>query len=104
MDDLSVKFLLYADDQVILAPSACGLSVMVNKINDSVKKRSMKLDLVRIRNVPSKKSVLERRTRTEDCREPDFDELAGRRGREATAAIIDISTRYQYSFTVCVTR
>ncbi|GBP42984.1 Neurofibromin [Eumeta japonica] len=32
-------------------------------------------------------------------RAPDFDELAGRRGREATAAIIDISTRYQYSFT-----
>ncbi|GBP21533.1 UDP-glucuronosyltransferase 2B15 [Eumeta japonica] len=27
-------------------------------------------------------------------RAPDFDELAGRRGREATAAIIDISTRY----------
>ncbi|GBP26836.1 Pleckstrin homology-like domain family B member 2 [Eumeta japonica] len=32
-------------------------------------------------------------------RAPDFDELAGRRGREATAAI-DVSTRYQYSLTV----
>ncbi|GBP65530.1 hypothetical protein EVAR_98151_1 [Eumeta japonica] len=37
-------------------------------------------------------------------RAPDFDELAGRRGHEVTAAMIDISTRYQYSFTnkVCM--
>ncbi|GBP86439.1 hypothetical protein EVAR_60938_1 [Eumeta japonica] len=46
------------------------------------------------RNVPSKESVLERRTCEPKIAEStDFDELAGRRGREATAAIIDISTR-----------
>ncbi|GBP53008.1 hypothetical protein EVAR_80969_1 [Eumeta japonica] len=39
MDKLSVKCLLYADDQVILAPSACRLQEMPNKMNDSVKKR-----------------------------------------------------------------
>ncbi|GBP59055.1 LINE-1 reverse transcriptase homolog [Eumeta japonica] len=43
MDELSVKCLLYADDQVILAPSACGLQEMVNRMNDCVKKRSMKV-------------------------------------------------------------
>ncbi|GBP63563.1 hypothetical protein EVAR_61303_1 [Eumeta japonica] len=43
MDELSVKCLLYADDQEILAPSACGLQEMVNKVNDSVKKRDMKV-------------------------------------------------------------
>ncbi|GBP48295.1 hypothetical protein EVAR_34788_1 [Eumeta japonica] len=40
MDELSVNCLLYADDQVILAPSACGLQEMVHKMNDSFKKRS----------------------------------------------------------------
>ncbi|GBP91548.1 hypothetical protein EVAR_66774_1 [Eumeta japonica] len=37
--ELSVKCLLYVDDQVILGPSACELQGMVNKINDSDKKR-----------------------------------------------------------------
>ncbi|GBP24033.1 hypothetical protein EVAR_10134_1 [Eumeta japonica] len=41
MDDLSVKCLLYTDDQVILAPSACGLQEMVTKVNDFVKKRGI---------------------------------------------------------------
>ncbi|GBP42050.1 hypothetical protein EVAR_29405_1 [Eumeta japonica] len=39
MDELSVKCLLYAEDQVILAPLECGLQGMSNKMNDSVKKR-----------------------------------------------------------------
>ncbi|GBP20885.1 hypothetical protein EVAR_80704_1 [Eumeta japonica] len=42
---LSVKCLLYADDQVIIAPSACGLQEMVNKMNDSVKKKGMKMNV-----------------------------------------------------------
>ncbi|GBP70715.1 hypothetical protein EVAR_51014_1 [Eumeta japonica] len=41
MDELSVTCLLCADDQVILAPSACGLQEMVNKMNNSVKRRGM---------------------------------------------------------------
>ncbi|GBP61741.1 hypothetical protein EVAR_31069_1 [Eumeta japonica] len=45
MDELSVKCLLYADDQVILAPSACGLQEMVNKLNDSVKNRGVKVNV-----------------------------------------------------------
>ncbi|GBP65314.1 hypothetical protein EVAR_48020_1 [Eumeta japonica] len=45
MDELSVKRLLYIDDQVILAPSACGLQEMVNKMNNSFKKRGMKLNV-----------------------------------------------------------
>ncbi|GBP69658.1 hypothetical protein EVAR_49910_1 [Eumeta japonica] len=44
MDELSVNCLLYTDDQVILAPSACELQEMVNKMNDSVKKRGMKVN------------------------------------------------------------
>ncbi|GBP16952.1 hypothetical protein EVAR_101971_1 [Eumeta japonica] len=39
MDELLVKCLLYADDQVILAPLACGLQEMVIKMNDSFKKK-----------------------------------------------------------------
>ncbi|GBP75778.1 hypothetical protein EVAR_60091_1 [Eumeta japonica] len=42
MEELSVKCLLYADDQIILAPLACGLQEMENQMNDSVKKRGMK--------------------------------------------------------------
>ncbi|GBP44592.1 hypothetical protein EVAR_75049_1 [Eumeta japonica] len=38
VDELSVKCLLYPDDQVIFGPSACGLQAMVNKMNDSIKK------------------------------------------------------------------
>ncbi|GBP55142.1 hypothetical protein EVAR_90163_1 [Eumeta japonica] len=45
MDEMSVKCLLYVDDQVIFAPSACGLQVMVNKMNDSVKKKCMKVNV-----------------------------------------------------------
>ncbi|GBP09618.1 hypothetical protein EVAR_66732_1 [Eumeta japonica] len=37
MDELSVKCLLYADDQVILALSACELQEMVIEMNDYVK-------------------------------------------------------------------
>ncbi|GBP41137.1 hypothetical protein EVAR_32590_1 [Eumeta japonica] len=43
MDKLSVKYLLYAADQVILAASAYELQEMVPKINDSVKKRGKKV-------------------------------------------------------------
>ncbi|GBP61971.1 hypothetical protein EVAR_40979_1 [Eumeta japonica] len=45
IDEMSIKCLLYADDQVNLAPLACGLQEMVNKINDSVKKRGMKVNV-----------------------------------------------------------
>ncbi|GBP89333.1 hypothetical protein EVAR_65165_1 [Eumeta japonica] len=45
IDELSVKCLMYADDQVILAPLACGLQEMINKMNDSVKKRGMKVNV-----------------------------------------------------------
>ncbi|GBP95044.1 hypothetical protein EVAR_64276_1 [Eumeta japonica] len=45
MDMLSVKCLLYADVQVILAPSTRGLQEMVNNMNDSVKKRGMKVNV-----------------------------------------------------------
>ncbi|GBP20624.1 hypothetical protein EVAR_93738_1 [Eumeta japonica] len=44
MNELSVKYLLYADDQVMLAPSACGLQEIVTKMNDSVKKREMNVN------------------------------------------------------------
>ncbi|GBP46935.1 hypothetical protein EVAR_30967_1 [Eumeta japonica] len=44
MDELSVKCLLYADDQVILSPSASELQEMVSKMNDSVKKKVMKVN------------------------------------------------------------
>ncbi|GBP29894.1 hypothetical protein EVAR_18374_1 [Eumeta japonica] len=43
-DELSVNCLLYAGDQVILTPSACGFQEMVNRMNDSVKKRGMKVN------------------------------------------------------------
>ncbi|GBP61648.1 hypothetical protein EVAR_43585_1 [Eumeta japonica] len=45
MDELSVKYLPYADDQVFVAPSTCGLQEMVNKIIDCIKKRSMKVNI-----------------------------------------------------------
>ncbi|GBP84592.1 hypothetical protein EVAR_68858_1 [Eumeta japonica] len=41
---MCVKCLLYADDQVIIAPSACELHI-VTEMNDSVKKRGMKLNV-----------------------------------------------------------
>ncbi|GBP32435.1 Indole-3-acetaldehyde oxidase [Eumeta japonica] len=45
MDKLSVKCLLYADDQVIFTSSVCGLQGIVNKMNDFVKKRAMKVNV-----------------------------------------------------------
>ncbi|GBP40258.1 hypothetical protein EVAR_83948_1 [Eumeta japonica] len=41
MRELYIKYLLYADDEVILAPSSCELPEMVTKINVSVKKRGI---------------------------------------------------------------
>ncbi|GBP41816.1 hypothetical protein EVAR_26938_1 [Eumeta japonica] len=62
MDELSVKCLLYVDDQVILAPSACGLQEMVNKMNDSVKKRHMKVNVGK-----TKEMVFETGVSTTEC-------------------------------------
>ncbi|GBP42129.1 hypothetical protein EVAR_21133_1 [Eumeta japonica] len=62
MDELSAKCLLYTDDQVILAPSVCGLHEMAKKMNDSVKKRSMK---VKVGN--TKVMVFERGENTTEC-------------------------------------
>ncbi|GBP55486.1 hypothetical protein EVAR_40279_1 [Eumeta japonica] len=44
MDELSVKCFLYADDQIILAPSACELHAIVTKMKN-VKKRDMKVNV-----------------------------------------------------------
>ncbi|GBP86329.1 hypothetical protein EVAR_52725_1 [Eumeta japonica] len=44
-DEQSVKCFVYADDQVIIAPSACGLQEMVNTMNDYVEKRGMKVNV-----------------------------------------------------------
>ncbi|GBP64661.1 hypothetical protein EVAR_42612_1 [Eumeta japonica] len=57
-----VKCLLYADDQVIFAPLACRLQGMVNKMNDSVKKRVMKINIGK-----TKVMVFERDERTIEC-------------------------------------
>ncbi|GBP45683.1 hypothetical protein EVAR_35951_1 [Eumeta japonica] len=62
MDELSVKFLLYADNQVILALLACGIQEMVNKMNTSVKKRSMKVNVC-----TTKVMVFERGESTTGC-------------------------------------
>ncbi|GBP87752.1 hypothetical protein EVAR_61940_1 [Eumeta japonica] len=65
MDELPVKCLLYADDQVILAPSACELQELINKMNDSVKKRGMKVNVGR-----TKVMVFERSKGTTECDVP----------------------------------
>ncbi|GBP14678.1 hypothetical protein EVAR_9589_1 [Eumeta japonica] len=44
-DELFVKYLLYANEQVILATLGCGPQEMINKMNDSVEKKSMKINL-----------------------------------------------------------
>ncbi|GBP21608.1 hypothetical protein EVAR_9793_1 [Eumeta japonica] len=62
MDELSVKCLLYADDQVILAPSTCGLQKMISKMNDSVKKGGMEVDVAK-----AKAMVFERGESTTEC-------------------------------------
>ncbi|GBP36183.1 hypothetical protein EVAR_4327_1 [Eumeta japonica] len=74
MDELSVKFLLCADDQVILTLSACGLQEMINKmillksfylsslINNSVKKKGMKLNISK-----TKVMIFERGESTTEC-------------------------------------
>ncbi|GBP61234.1 hypothetical protein EVAR_45253_1 [Eumeta japonica] len=54
-----VKRLLYADDLVALALSASGLQKMINKMDDSVKKRGMKLNVGK-----TKMMVLDRGKRT----------------------------------------
>ncbi|GBP54939.1 hypothetical protein EVAR_29781_1 [Eumeta japonica] len=45
MDELSVKCFLYTADPIILGSSACELQEMVTKMNDSIKKRSMKINV-----------------------------------------------------------
>ncbi|GBP81465.1 hypothetical protein EVAR_59448_1 [Eumeta japonica] len=51
MDELSAECLLYTDDQVFLAPATYELQEMVTKINDSVKKRSMKINVSKTKMV-----------------------------------------------------
>ncbi|GBP58027.1 hypothetical protein EVAR_39743_1 [Eumeta japonica] len=56
MDELSVKCLVYADDRVVLAPSAYGLQKVVHKMNDSVKKRGMKVDVGKTKAIVNERS------------------------------------------------
>ncbi|GBP51401.1 hypothetical protein EVAR_38795_1 [Eumeta japonica] len=62
MDELSVKWLLYAGDQVILGASACGLQERENKMNDSVKKKRIKVNVGK-----NKVMVFERSKSTTEC-------------------------------------
>ncbi|GBP49590.1 hypothetical protein EVAR_97887_1 [Eumeta japonica] len=62
MDELSMKCLLYADKKVILTPSTCGLQEMVNKMNDSVKNRGMKINIGK-----TKVMVFQRGESTTEC-------------------------------------
>ncbi|GBP97878.1 hypothetical protein EVAR_91701_1 [Eumeta japonica] len=62
MDELSVKCLLNTDYQIILAPSACGQQAMVNKMNDFVTKRSMKVNVGK-----TKVMVFEKAENTTKC-------------------------------------
>ncbi|GBP00899.1 hypothetical protein EVAR_2225_1 [Eumeta japonica] len=57
-DELSAKCLLYADNQVILTPSACELQEMVTKMYDSVKKVNIS---------KTKVMVFERAESTTEC-------------------------------------
>ncbi|GBP52308.1 hypothetical protein EVAR_38454_1 [Eumeta japonica] len=61
-DELPVKCLLYANDQVIRASSACELQKMTNKMNDSVKIRSVKVNVSK-----TKVMVFERGKSTIEC-------------------------------------
>ncbi|GBP31297.1 hypothetical protein EVAR_31422_1 [Eumeta japonica] len=62
IDELSIKCLLYADDQVILALSKYRLQEMVNKVNDSVKRRGMKVNIAK-----TKVMVFERGESPTEC-------------------------------------
>ncbi|GBP04158.1 hypothetical protein EVAR_74874_1 [Eumeta japonica] len=62
MDELSVKWLLYADEQVILVPSACALQDMVNKMNDYVTKMGTKVNVGKIKVI-----VFEKGESTTEC-------------------------------------
>ncbi|GBP60123.1 hypothetical protein EVAR_31384_1 [Eumeta japonica] len=64
--------LLYADDQVILAPSTCELQTMEIQMNDYVKKRGMKVNINKIKimvfeNVNSTTECYETRTNVKVC-------------------------------------
>ncbi|GBP63657.1 hypothetical protein EVAR_47996_1 [Eumeta japonica] len=62
MDELSVKCVLYAGNQAILARSACGLQEIDNKINDYVKKRCTKVNVGK-----TKVMMFERGESTTEC-------------------------------------
>ncbi|KAI5640813.1 reverse transcriptase (RNA-dependent DNA polymerase) domain-containing protein [Phthorimaea operculella] len=62
MNDLLVKCLLYADDQVILASSAEELQEMVNIMNEALKKKGMKVNVSK-----TKTMVLEKEDSTTEC-------------------------------------
>ncbi|KAI5644595.1 reverse transcriptase (RNA-dependent DNA polymerase) domain-containing protein [Phthorimaea operculella] len=62
MNDLLVKCLLYADDQVILASSAEELQEMVNIMNKALKKKGMKVNVSK-----TKAMVLEKEDSMTEC-------------------------------------
>ncbi|GBP51816.1 hypothetical protein EVAR_88519_1 [Eumeta japonica] len=62
MDALSVKCVVYANNQVIFAPSASGLQEVVTNMNDSVKKSHIKVNLTK-----TKVMVFERGENTTEC-------------------------------------
>ncbi|GBP35882.1 hypothetical protein EVAR_23131_1 [Eumeta japonica] len=62
MGELSVKSLLYTDDQIILAPPACEVQTIVLKLNKFVKERGMKVNVSKTKVV-----VLERNESKTEC-------------------------------------
>ncbi|GBP32264.1 hypothetical protein EVAR_86096_1 [Eumeta japonica] len=72
MDELLVKCFLHANDQVILAPFKYELQEMVTKLDDSVKKSVMKVNI-------RKTKMSERGESTTECED--------QRGRDAISAV-----------------
>ncbi|GBP86364.1 hypothetical protein EVAR_62726_1 [Eumeta japonica] len=62
MNELSIKCFLFADDQVVLVPSACEQQEVVNKMNDSVKKKGIKVNVSK-----TKMMAFERGESTIEC-------------------------------------
>ncbi|GBP25796.1 hypothetical protein EVAR_94815_1 [Eumeta japonica] len=89
---------LYADDQVILAPSACGLQKMVNRMNDSVSK-GRKHD--RMRYTYRRINAVEMRSLRIMCGVPRKDSCKNSDVRERCGLKEDVMTRVEGGMLRC---
>ncbi|GBP52721.1 hypothetical protein EVAR_43922_1 [Eumeta japonica] len=98
IDELSLKCLLYAEDQVILAASASELQKMVTKMNVLLRRETLNTEKLTDMSAPVLEVDSEASSEEEDLDSGIAEELSPERGKQADC--MDLSEFFAYCITI----